>query len=157
MSTPDVDPGIEPVLLEPVRVAPSQKGDFGLSVQAKFGLRFLYSLRIDSAFIKGIRNNGPAAIAGAKAGDEVLEINGMPIKGLSVLNLKSKFPSEIHIGDQLTMRVQSPGQDASREIVLIADSLPRLLDQPAVIPVDVAPDIEPLLVPVSPEGSHTPG
>ncbi|MRG97942.1 C2 domain-containing protein [Polyangium spumosum] len=60
---------------------------------AMFGLGLWFELRTDSCFVTRLIGGSPAERAGAQPGDEVVQINGKPVKTMSSNAVRSAFNS----------------------------------------------------------------
>jgi hypothetical protein len=72
--------------------------------KAMLGLGLWYELRTDSAFITRMMPGSPAERAGIQVGDEIVSLNGKPVKGLGQDGVRSAFNSASTAGLPIAVR-----------------------------------------------------
>jgi PDZ domain len=119
-------------IVDDVREAAGETGEFSLDCEGggriqiearpgrpKFGLGFTYQLREGGASITGILEQSPAERAGLRAGDELVEVAGKPVSGLSPEALRSAINANARQG--LELKVRAPGKGSPSRAVRLEE------------------------------------
>jgi hypothetical protein len=73
----------------------------------KMGLGLFYELRTDQAFVTHVLVESPAARAGLRGGERILEVQGQPIAGMEDGKLQSLINANASLGVKLLVRTEA--------------------------------------------------
>jgi C-terminal processing protease CtpA/Prc len=120
--------GDQPVVMAPVAVTAGPLGYLGITfdIDADVGFfsRVSDSTRIKSMVVSVVTKDSPSDLAGLMPRDQVLRIDGIPIKEYTIGALKGIREKEK--GDKAVFVVTAPGSKAERTIDVIVGRKPTL-------------------------------
>ncbi|HTQ06245.1 MAG TPA: PDZ domain-containing protein, partial [Polyangiaceae bacterium] len=82
---------------------------------ARLGLGLYYELRTEQAFVTRVLAESPASRAGLRGGEEILSVQGQPVKTMEDGKLQSLINANASIGVKLEVRAENA---APREVTL---------------------------------------
>jgi C-terminal processing protease CtpA/Prc len=101
-----------------VCVADDASGYFGLKVRVD-GSGFFLNPTITTATIENVAPDTPAAQAGVRAGDQIVEVEGHRVPGSKVKEVAPLM--EKQVGQSLTLKLRRPsGEEYSARMVAVA-------------------------------------